>query len=156
LSYEHILLKTAVAEVRLRPLIAEQPVGVELYSGGKSPDLVGASNRRTMLEWTASATGPRYVRHRTCVQAPRGVTEREPLDLLDKRNCVAANLTTEAHETRGTGVNDEIRATCIRMERTPPDECRARTSELDAVSLDDFGDRMLLTESLRIDAFSCG
>jgi len=40
------------------------------------------------------------------IQALYGITERELLDLLEERNSVAANLPTEAHKTRGQGVND--------------------------------------------------
>jgi hypothetical protein len=42
------------------------------------------------------------------------------------------------------------------VEWTPADQTRAGTTQLDAVSLYDFGYRMLLAEPLRIDSFSCG
>jgi len=42
------------------------------------------------------------------------------------------------------------------MEWTPADQCRPRTTKLDAVSLDDVRDRMLLAKPLGFDAFRFG
>jgi hypothetical protein len=73
--------------------------------------------------------------------------------LLDERNRVASNLAPEAHKTRRTGVNDQIGPASVRVEGAPADQRRARTTKLDAVSLHDLRNRMLLAEQLGINAF---
>jgi hypothetical protein len=76
--------------------------------------------------------------------------------LLNERNCVPTNLATEAHKTRGPVEHDEVRTPAICVKRTPAHECRASATKLDAVTLDDLGDGMLLTDALGINAFSGG
>jgi hypothetical protein len=105
---------------------------------------------------TAPANDVRHGRNCTFVQAECSVSERELLDLLDERNRISANLATEAHKTSGTGINDQVRTAGIHMEWTPADQCRPGTTTLDAISLDDVRDRMLLAKPLSIDAFRFG
>jgi hypothetical protein len=54
------------------------------------------------------------------------------------------------------GENDQVGSAAVRMEWTPADERGAGTTKLDAIALDDVGNRMLLTDPLGIDAFSGG
>jgi hypothetical protein len=92
----------------------------------------------------------------TCVQTMSSVPEGELLDMLNERNRVAMDLATKAHKSRGTDVHDEVWTAAVRVKWTPADERGAGTTKLDAIALDDVGNRMLLTDPLGIDAFSGG
>jgi len=155
-SYQQIPRKPTLSEVAQSWFIAEQAVSVELDRGSKGADLVIASNRRAVTERTAPANDERYGRNCTFVQAECSVSERELLDLLDERNRISANPATEAHKTRGTDVHDQVGSATVRVEWTPADQCRPGTTKLDAVSLDDVRDRMLLAKPIGIDAFRFG
>ena len=148
MSYEQIPRKSTLSEVAQSSFIAAQAVSVELDSGSKGADLVVAPNWRTVTERTAPANDVRYGRNCTFAQAECSDSERELLDLLDERNSISANLATEAHKTRGTGINDQVWTAGIRMEWTPADKRRAAATKLDAVLLDYSLDRRQLTDLL--------
>jgi hypothetical protein len=154
LLYEHIPRKAACSEVLQCSLIAKQAVGVEFDGGGKRADLVGASYRRALRRRPAATNDANRGLTNARIQPMCSVPERELLDLLNERNCVAANLATEAHKPRGASVHDEVWTAAVHVKRTPADECRSGATQLDSVSLDDFGDGMLLTDALGINAFS--
>ena len=75
-----------------------------------------------------------------CLQALHSVPERELLELLDERNRVAANLATEAHKTRGTGVNDQVWSAAVHVEWTPADERGAGTTKPSSCACGQRGD----------------
>jgi hypothetical protein len=152
--YEHISRKAALSEVLKCSLVAEQPVRIKLDGRGKGAKFVVAPNWRVITDRDAGAMETRYGRHGTCVQHACRVAKRQLLDLLNKCNRVAAGLASEAHKTRGSDVHDQVGSTAVSMEWTPADERSAGTAKLNTVALDDVGNRMLLTDSLSIDAFS--
>ena len=53
------------------------------------------------------------------------------------------------------GENDQVGSAAVRVEWTPADERGAGRTKLNAVALDDLCNRMLLTDPIGIDAFSC-
>jgi hypothetical protein len=146
LLYKHISREPTGSEILERSFVSEQSIGVKLDSGLKGAELVVASSWRFMAGLRARANDASHGRKYTFVQTVYSVSEGKLLDLLDERNRVAANLATEAHETRGTGENHQVGSAAVRVEWTPADERGAGTTKLNAVALDDVGNRMLLTD----------